>query len=219
MHLIPAAQQVVLQLAPPARSRLGALLAAAFGGMRAEFGANSARIGVHGALVLFAINFLGRVFRRLDRLALLWETGRLPPARPSRPHTRKPAPEPSAEPSSEPSARPLRMPSRKGWLVRAGYHFCAYSRVVERVILADPDFARFLAEVPQAGRILRPFCRLLAIPLPAAIRPAPSRRTPRPRKPSPTIAEIEGNLDHHYRFSEVPPKFRFKHPWQRRKRP
>ena len=39
-------------------------------------------------------------------------------------------------------------------------------------LLADPEMAHLVAAAPQAGRILRPFCRMLRVKRPAYLRPA-----------------------------------------------
>jgi hypothetical protein len=48
-----------------------------------------------------------------------------------------------------------------------------------QTFLADPEAAALLEAAPQAGRILRPLCRMLAIPLPDHLRrPKPSPEPP-----------------------------------------
>ena len=56
--------------------------------------------------------------------------------------------------------------------------------------LAEPELAALLRDAPQAGRLLRPLCRMLAIPVPAPLRlparpprPAPKARAPAVRPP------------------------------------
>jgi hypothetical protein len=57
-----------------------------------------------------------------------------------------------------------------------------------QLMLDDPEIIALCAAAPQAGRLLRPLCRMFAITPPAHIarppRPAPPR-TPRPQKPQP----------------------------------
>lgn len=204
--LPPTPRGTISQLAPQARSAIGARLAFSFGGLRAEFGANAPRFGVAQLLAIFVINFLGRVFARLDRLALLWETGRLPSPRPSRARVRQP----NAEPATSPAEPRLRMPTGHAWLARAGYHFRGYANQIQHLLHNDPELAAFLAAAPQAGRILRPLCRALGIAAPVSIQRAAEPRAPRPRKPAPR-PEPTPKRDH-YAFSQVPPKWRLKVP-------
>ncbi|MBV8095574.1 MAG: hypothetical protein JO110_20555 [Acetobacteraceae bacterium] len=60
--------------------------------------------------------------------------------------------------------QPFRLPGGFGWLIRLVPGAAAYAGQVEH-LLADAEMAALLAEVPQAGRILRPLCRMLAIRL------------------------------------------------------
>ena len=60
--------------------------------------------------------------------------------------------------------QPFRLPGRFGWLIRLVPGAAAYGGQVQ-YLLADPEMAALLADVPQAGRILRPLCRMLAIRL------------------------------------------------------
>jgi hypothetical protein len=57
-------------------------------------------------------------------------------------------------------------------VARAAFH-CAES--LNR-LLADPEMAQLAAAAPQAGRILRPLCRMLRVKRPAYLRPP--RRAP-----------------------------------------
>ena len=58
-------------------------------------------------------------------------------------------------------------PRRFGWLVRAGGHQAASVGSQLHSVLNAPEMAEFLAASAQAGRILRPLCRALAVELPA----------------------------------------------------
>ena len=76
------------------------------------------------------------------------------------------------------------------------------------------------AAAPQTGRLLRPLCRMFAIPEPAYIaRPKPRRepkpRQPRPRKPQPPpFAEHSPN-----QWPFVPLRLRLRVPGLRRRKP
>ena len=55
------------------------------------------------------------------------------------------------------------LPRRFGWLVRAvGYQAAGYGSQL-RTILGQPEMVALLEASPEAGRILRPLCRMLAV--------------------------------------------------------
>ncbi len=63
-------------------------------------------------------------------------------------------------------------PRRFGWLVwRAGYQAAGYGSQL-RAILATPEMVALLSAAPEAGRILRPLCRMLAVET-SLLRPRP----------------------------------------------
>ena len=66
------------------------------------------------------------------------------------------------------------LPRRFGWLVQAGGHRAAAVGSQLQAVLNTPEMTALLAASPQAGRILRPLCRALAVELPALA--APSRK-------------------------------------------
>ena len=104
--------------------------------------------------------YLRRATRRFDRLYDLWKAGRLPKPRPALPN-RAPCP-----------AR-RSMPRGRAWLIRLAQRTAQYTGHVQ-ILVNDPEIAAMLAEVPQAGRILRPICQMLGIAMP----PAPPRQSP-----------------------------------------
>ena len=61
------------------------------------------------------------------------------------------------------SLLPRVWPGRFGWLVRAAKHHAAVYHGQLRVILEAPEMVALLRESPQAARILRPLCRMLAV--------------------------------------------------------
>ena len=87
------------------------------------------------------------------------------------------------------------LPRRFGWLVRAGGHRAAAFGTQLQNVLNAPEIAELLAASPEAGRILRPLCRALAVELPVTeVRPRrtaavcgerPIRRRPRRAVPEP----------------------------------
>ena len=61
------------------------------------------------------------------------------------------------------------LPRRFGWLVRIGGHRAAGFGAQLQEVLNAPEMAELLAASPQAGRLLRPLCRSLAIELPGIV--------------------------------------------------
>ncbi len=85
-------------------------------------------------------------------------------------------------------------PTRFGWLLRAGAHEAAGLSAQLRFVLEQPEMVALLQAAPQAGRVLRPLCRALAIGaevLQPGLAPA-EPRVPKPkmvrvRKPRPKL--------------------------------
>ena len=85
------------------------------------------------------------------------------------------------------------LPRRFGWLVRAGGHQAAGFGVQLQTVLNAPEMTTLLAASPQARRILRPWCRALAVELPwVHSQPKPRAvRAKRPRPPHPEPAPFK----------------------------
>ncbi len=83
------------------------------------------------------------------------------------------------------------LPRRFGWLVALGGHHAAGFGSQLQHVLAAPEMAALLAASPQAGRILRPLCRALAVDVPGvSVAPCAAKverceKAPRVRKPRP----------------------------------
>ncbi len=123
-------------------------------------------------LTLLAWVRLRRLLARFASLVASVEAGRLPAAR----HRKTPA-GPSPRPAFAPA---LRLPGGSGWLLLLAPALEArLGRAQVESLLGDPALAALLAQAPQAGRILRPLCHMLAIGLPPALRLA---RRPQPRR-------------------------------------
>jgi len=129
-------------------------------------------------LVMLLWTRLARLTARFDALVARLTAGR--PAAPARQRTR---------PARKAPAAGLRLPRGQAWLIRLLPGEAASYGCQLQALLADPAMAALLAAAPEAGRILRPLCRLLAIApegllaLPSAAgKPAPK---PRPAKPAP----------------------------------
>ena len=108
---------------------------------------------VLGPLMPILHNYLGRAVRRLDRLVLAWERDQLPTA----PTTRR-----TARPARQ-VAKPPRLPTAQNWLPNLHAPAGQY-RAPLAVLLADPDTKALAEATPQAGRILRPLCRMFGVP-------------------------------------------------------
>ena len=122
---------------------------------------------------------------RLDRLATRWQNNRLRRAR------KRPTPE--RKPQAEPKPR---TPSGHAWLIRLHQPLAQWAPRIE-LLVNDPEFIALCAAAPQAGRLLRPLCRMFGITPPAHIHRPPAPRKPRPKKPKapkpPPFAEHSPN--------------------------
>ncbi len=144
--------------------------------------------------------------RRLNRLWEKWRNNALP-------KPRKPRPGRAYKPNPN---RP-KFPHRRAWLFeRFGYETLVSGEAFSKLMTTDPDVIRFLAEVPQAGRILRPLCHMLGIDPPAAIKRDPPPRKPRPKKPKPAPPPPRPQL--RYPLGEIPAHLRLHVPKLRRRR-
>ena len=70
---------------------------------------------------------------------------------------------------------PYRLPRGLGWLIGLVPETAQLAGPV-RQFLDDPEVKALLEEAPQAGRILRPLCRMLAIELPPELRLPPRKQ-------------------------------------------
>jgi hypothetical protein len=137
---------------------------------------------------------LARLTARFDTLVARLTAGH--PAAPARQRTR---PTSTASARKAPAAG-LRLPRSHTWLIRLLPGEAASYGCQLQALLADPQMAALLAAAPEAGRILRPLCRLLAITpegplaLPSAAgKPAPKPRPVKPAPPpesGPTLAQM-----------------------------
>ena len=107
---------------------------------------------------------IGRMRARLERLIMLWRAGKLPLARKSR----------AGEVRAARVQAASIIPTVPAWLLVA-VREAASARARLEHLLTDAEFVEFLAAVPQAGRILRPLCRMLGI----GDKPAAVGRKPR----------------------------------------
>ena len=138
------------------------------------------------ARVGLLFNRLGRLARRFSRLATLVATGQCRNATPRK--ARRSATDPDPDPpAAPPLSTPVRLPQRFGWL---GLHLPEARGHGAQLahMLSDPEMVALIAAAPaQAGRILRPLCRILGVPLPPTLKcPRSPRATgARPRRKVP----------------------------------
>ena len=91
-------------------------------------------------------------------------------ARPGLRERSRPAERASGLPASPKRGR---LPARFGWLLRFGSEVACHRSQLEHWLTTNPELGKLLAAAPQAGRILRPLCHMLGIPLPPALRLPP----------------------------------------------
>ncbi len=130
------------------------------------------------AQLLFQVGMrLQNLRKRFIALLARAQAGPLPPPRP--PRNRKREARKRQRPFPEPFA----------WLLKLGQWRVAPWRGDLERLLADPEMAVLLRNAPQAGRLLRPLCRMLGvIPDPALLPPPPKRPArARPAGPEPAL--------------------------------
>ncbi|MCC6719713.1 MAG: hypothetical protein IT555_17665 [Acetobacteraceae bacterium] len=158
-------------------SQLPTLFTAIIAALRVAIGTHVGRHPAQAPLLNHACDYLSRAMQRFQRLFARWRAGTPIRARTARP--RHPA---------APRTTP-RFPTANAWLTaRVGYTAAGHGSQLQ-YLLATPEAADFIREVPQAGRLLRPLCHMLGIapaPLGLALPPAPPRpRRIRQRRPPP----------------------------------
>jgi hypothetical protein len=130
-----------------------------------------------------------------------------------RPHRRRATkPTPTIAQKSDPQKSELR--ERKGWLLTLlPCHYTRFARGQLLQLLAEPAMVPLLAENPSLGRILRPMCPMLAIPLPDYLKLPKKPRKPRPPHPKPAQKRVPKPAPtfYEYMLAKYPPpgpKFR-----------
>ncbi len=113
---------------------------------------------------------------RLRFIALAPAPRRVRCPRPGRPGPRKENPK-----ATTPVSRAVRLAAKTGVVAGGALQSRTWSS-----LLADPGMQELIRNAPQAGRILRPICRMMAlIPDPAILPPPPKR----PRRTAPSAPE------------------------------
>jgi len=132
------------------------------------------------------MGYLNRQARRFAALVARWQAGTLPALRPPAVDRARPLPAPERVAQPRP---PGKLPRGFMWLSR----LFPENAVPVQFALSDlvdnwPDTAALVAAAPQAGRILRPMCRMVGLTPPPYLQ-LPKRprrpRPPRPAKPKP----------------------------------
>ena len=120
---------------------------------------------------------LNRLARRFTALAARVEARTAAPRRPA-------SPRPAAARSRLPYRR---LPRRFAWLPPLVPGAAAAGSQLQH-LLTTPEMTGLLAAAPQAGRLLRPLCRMLGVrPLPAlALKPRPAPLPPAPARAAAT---------------------------------
>ncbi len=129
----------------------------------------------------FDLSLKWAVWHRISRFSHRFRSLAFNPRRPGKPSAK---PDPAPEPESPPvGAKKRKLPAQKGWLLQTfpGHHI-PYVRGQLMSFLQDPDMSRLHGENPSIGRVLRPLCHMLAIPLPDYLK---LERKPRPPRPQP----------------------------------
>ena len=137
------------------------------------------------ALIIPLWGWLGRSGRRFGRVVVRPVAAREVDAAPVVARVRaRVAPE-------APGVARVRLPSGRGWLVRAlGYEAAGYGSQLE-ALLREPEMAALLAGLPAVGRILRPLCRMLGVgPKVVRVRVRVAR-VARPRVKRPVVVVVE----------------------------
>ncbi len=158
-------------------------------------------------LVLLLHRRLGEIGRLVDGLLVRFRAGRLVPraargistsgeAACATDLTAAPAVAAGDSAVRRPGVRAKRLwPTKFGWLVRIGAHEAAGLGAQLRHVLEQPEMVALLQASPQAGRLLLPLCRALAIES-AVLRPgAAARPRPEPKERKPRVRRKRAKLD------------------------
>jgi len=156
-------------------------LSAVLRALRGELGGWTVRGFLNNFLALLLYRRLGDICGKIERLAVRFQAGRLVLRA-----SRKSA---GVRVAAKTGARIW--PGRFGWLVRAASYQAADYGAQLRHILGQPEMVELLKAAPQAARILRPVCRMLAIETavlqPGVVVPEPVARVPKPRTRKPRV--------------------------------
>jgi len=119
--------------------------------LQAAIAARAARDQRLAVLLVAVWGRIARMRTRLERLIAHWRAGTLPRPRTSRAGEKRVS-----------VRTPSLLPTRAGWLPELVRDALAFRSQLEH-LLSQEECVAFLAAVPQAGRIMRPLCRMLGI--------------------------------------------------------
>ena len=142
-------------------------LSAVLCALRGMVGAWTVRGMLSQVLALLLYRRLGEICRKIERLVVRFQAGRL--------WKRAPRVETGVRKAAKTGVRIWL--GRFGWLVRAASYQAAGYGCQLRHILEQPEMVELLKATPQAARILRPVCRMLAIET-DVLRPGVVKRNP-----------------------------------------
>ena len=156
-------------------------LSAVLRALRGEVGGWHLRGLLSHAVMMLLYRRIGEICGKIERLAVRVQAGLL--------RRREPGVKAGVRSVAKTGARIW--PGRFAWLVRvAGYQAAGYGCQL-RHILEQPEMVALLQATPQAARILRPVCRMLAIETallqPGVVMPAPVVRVVKPRLRKPRV--------------------------------
>jgi len=140
-------------------------------------------------LALLLYRRLGEICGKIERLAARFQAGRL--------RLREPGARHGARCATKTGARIW--PGRFAWLVRAASYQAAGYGCQLRHVLEQPEMVELLKASPQAARILRPVCRMLAIET-ALLRPGVPVPEPVVRVAKPRVRKKRPPID----FGRIP---------------
>jgi len=150
-------------------------------GLRGAVGGWGGRGLLSQVLAMLLYRRLGGICGQMERLCLRFQAGRL-----WRRVARSVAVEGVAADGRKRAVASMRWPGRFGWLVRAAAWQAAGYGSQLRAVLGQPEMVALLMAAPQAARILRPVCRMLAVET-SLLRPRPAGEvsTVAPEVPAP----------------------------------
>ena len=157
--------------------------------LRATAGLRASADRAAAPLALLLSAYLSSVIRRFESLVARHAAGRLV-TRPARPRPIRPQ---IGRPQDDPG-KP-RLPRRNAWLIGfLPYRASAYAAQLRHILVQNPELIALMAASPQAGRILRPLCRMLGMDPGPDLPPSlfPPVRPSNPRRRAAVVATIDG---------------------------
>ena len=154
-------------------------LSAVLRALRGEVGGWHLRGMLSHVVMMLLYRRIGEICGKIERLVVRFQAGRL--------LRREPVARAGVRGAGKTGKRIW--PGRFGWLVRAASYQAAGYGCQLRHVLEQPEMIELLKAAPQAARILRPVCRMLAIETavlrPGVVVPEPVVKVvkPRVRKP------------------------------------